>query len=139
MIPGIGIEPEKISSIFDRFTGRYAYHPAIWRSPGLGLAITKQLIELQGGHIRVKSELNRGTEFNFMIPYKKRSEQLMASHAPSQGRRPSPSAVSGKILIVEDNLINQKLTSTILHHNGFDSKHREEWQEGHRYVERIQP
>jgi signal transduction histidine kinase/CheY-like chemotaxis protein len=116
---GIGIEPEKISSIFDRFTQADTHITRQYGGTGLGLAITKQLIELQGGNIRVQSELNRGTEFNFMIPYKKAQEQLIASHTPSQGGSRSYGSFR-KILIVEDNLINQKLTSTILHHNGFE-------------------
>ncbi|QEC43915.1 ATP-binding protein [Pseudobacter ginsenosidimutans] len=116
---GIGIEPEKIHSIFDRFTQAESHITRQYGGTGLGLAITKQLIELQGGNIRVKSEMNRGTEFHFMIPYKKAQEQLHPTHTPSNGA-PRSFGSFRRILIVEDNLINQKLTSTILHHNGFE-------------------
>lgn len=116
---GIGIEPEKMHSIFDRFMQADTHITRQFGGTGLGLAITKQLIELQGGHIHVHSEPNRGTEFNFMIPYKKAQEPSIASQKSLHSGLRSYGSVH-KVLIVEDNLINQKLTATILHHNGFE-------------------
>lgn len=116
---GIGIDPQKMNSIFDRFTQADTHITRQYGGTGLGLAITKQLIELQGGHIQVKSDPGRGTEFNFMIPYKKAQEQQQIPHKAANGEARSYGSFR-KILIVEDNLINQKLTSTILHHNGFE-------------------
>ncbi|MBO9636018.1 MAG: response regulator [Chitinophagaceae bacterium] len=116
---GIGIDPQKMDNIFDRFTQADTHITRQYGGTGLGLAITKQLIELQGGHIQVKSEPGRGTEFNFMIPYKKAQEQTIISHKISEGETRSYGSFR-KVLIVEDNLINQKLTATILHHNGFE-------------------
>lgn len=116
---GIGIDPQKMDNIFDRFTQADTHITRQYGGTGLGLAITKQLIELQGGHIRVKSEPGRGTEFNFMIPYKKAQEQTIISHKTIDGCSRSYGNFRN-VLIVEDNLINQKLTATILHHNGFE-------------------
>jgi signal transduction histidine kinase/FixJ family two-component response regulator len=116
---GIGIDPSKISSIFDRFTQADTHITRQFGGTGLGLAITKQLIELQHGNISVKSQPGWGTEFHFMLPYKKAQEQYLTTRKKVNGETRTYGQFR-KILIVEDNLINQKLTATILHHNGFE-------------------
>ena len=62
---GLGISPDEQQKIFDRF------YQVSNRSggAGLGLAICKQLIELQGGSISVESELGRGSRFHFDLPH----------------------------------------------------------------------
>ena len=65
---GIGIPEDKYAAIFDRFQ---QIDPAISgaaRGAGLGLAITKELVELHRGRIWVESELGKGTTFTFTLP-----------------------------------------------------------------------
>lgn len=67
---GIGIPPEKIHSIFDRFSQVVSSKREFSKGSGLGLTITKGLIELHGGDITVTSELGKGSTFTIKLPKK---------------------------------------------------------------------
>lgn len=67
---GIGIPKEKLGFIFERFRQLDFGYTRTYGGTGLGLAISKGLIELLGGEIWVESEINKGTNFYFTIPYK---------------------------------------------------------------------
>jgi signal transduction histidine kinase/FixJ family two-component response regulator len=116
---GIGIPLEKTETIFERFTQADTDITRRYGGTGLGLAITKQLVEMQGGSIGVRSEKGSGTEFYFSIPYTK-----FAGPAPLPVARENTITATDhsikRILVVEDNLINQKLATVILENNGFD-------------------
>ena len=66
---GVGIESHEIGRAFEEFQ-RIEPREDI-RGTGLGLAITKRLVELLGGHIKVQSEVNRGSRFEVIFPLKK--------------------------------------------------------------------
>jgi|GEM_PF-5183392 len=68
---GIGISVNKLRTIFDRFRQVENHNNRKQGGLGLGLNISKGLIELQGGTLSVESELNKGSVFSFKIPYKK--------------------------------------------------------------------
>lgn len=66
---GIGIPPEELSRLFERF---YRVDKARSRElggTGLGLAIVKHLVKAQGGEVSVQSEVGRGSEFSFTLPH----------------------------------------------------------------------
>lgn len=65
---GVGIPPEAISKIFDRFFHIEAVGEHLFRGIGLGLSIAKQVIELHQGTIRVESELGKGSIFEVWLP-----------------------------------------------------------------------
>lgn len=108
---GIGIPQEKLELIFQKFkqiTTQGNKH----KGTGLGLAITKQLVELQGGTISVKSEEGEGTTFTFLLPFKKSETEVVQNANEIQF---APSSVEGcKILVAEDNIMNQKYISNLL-------------------------
>jgi signal transduction histidine kinase/DNA-binding NarL/FixJ family response regulator/predicted hydrocarbon binding protein len=115
---GIGIAADKTTSIFDRFTQADSNITRRYGGTGLGLAITKQLIELQGGNIILKSQDGSGAEFIFTLPY----TILDGQHAAIINQEMPETLSFGsfeKILVVDDNLFNQKLASNILQNNGF--------------------
>jgi signal transduction histidine kinase len=64
---GEGILPEELERVFDKFH-QVSPSPAHMRGSGLGLTITKMLVELQGGRVWVRSQLGRGSEFGFTLP-----------------------------------------------------------------------
>jgi signal transduction histidine kinase len=65
---GIGIDQEDISLIFERFWRADKSRSRYSGGTGIGLAIARRLVELQGGKIEVESELGKGSEFRFCLP-----------------------------------------------------------------------
>jgi signal transduction histidine kinase/ligand-binding sensor domain-containing protein/CheY-like chemotaxis protein len=107
---GIGIPEENLNRIFSSFIQG---SPAISRQyggTGLGLTISKQLIEMQGGALTVSSLPGEGSEFTFSIEYEVGNEQLLA-HFLEEKNSPDTDSLSGiRILVAEDNLYNQVVT-----------------------------
>lgn len=103
---GIGIAAEKLLTIFESFSQASDDTNRKYGGTGLGLTISKQLIELQNGSISVSSRLGTGTEFAFEIPYEKgeKRTEIKASEMQSQ----LEISLEGiKILLAEDNEFNQ--------------------------------
>jgi signal transduction histidine kinase len=65
---GIGIPPEEIGSLFERFSPAHVSTAAAYGGTGMGLAISKRLIELMGGSIHVESQVGKGSTFWFTLP-----------------------------------------------------------------------
>ncbi|NJO01671.1 MAG: PAS domain-containing protein [Bacteroidia bacterium] len=111
---GIGIEQDKLQPIFERFTQASADTTRKFGGTGLGLAITKKLLELQGSSIQVESEIGKGSRFYFEVKLKK-SNQLFLNYPDTQRVYPSLQNLGGaRILMVEDNEINQLVATQFL-------------------------
>ena len=65
---GIGISPEDQKKLFRPFTQLDSTYSRRYQGTGLGLALTKELVELHGGRIWVESEVGKGSKFSFEIP-----------------------------------------------------------------------
>ncbi len=107
---GIGIPPDKLEHIFDAFAQAEADTHLRYGGTGLGLAITKQLVEIQGGTLTVESTVGQGSTFRFTLPVKV-AESAPVLAPPSAGSEKLPSC---RILLVEDNLLNQMLAREML-------------------------
>ncbi|MEI6945801.1 PAS domain S-box protein [Paraflavisolibacter sp. H34] len=117
---GIGIAPENLSLIFQSFTQVSDPMVKTAGGTGLGLAITQKLIEIQGGHLSVASVPGEGTTFTVALPYRpSRPENLVEAPLHSELRtRVREFARGKKVLLVEDNLVNQKVSSRLLEKAG---------------------
>ena len=107
---GIGIASEKLGTIFERFSQAEHSTTRTYGGTGLGLSIVKEIIRLQQGTLHVESEAGAGTTVSFSLPYKiAMNHSIPASPESRAGNEHFNKAV--KILIVEDNKINQGLLS----------------------------
>ena len=110
---GIGIEEEKLETIFERFRQAEDSTTRKYGGTGLGLSIVKDLVYLQNGNIELKSEFGFGTIVKFSIPYKIATHQNQLIHSDIDSSD-SNFKKDIKILVVEDNVINQGLMSHFL-------------------------
>ncbi|KXK47803.1 MAG: multi-sensor hybrid histidine kinase [Bacteroidetes bacterium OLB10] len=115
---GIGIPHEKLDAIFDRFNQADTDTTRKFGGSGLGLSIVKKLIELLNGKIKVESNVGIGTVFIFQLPFKKNSVAFKENLSDNKIESPKP-ATSAAVLVVEDNIMNQKLAQSLLQYWGF--------------------
>ncbi len=113
---GIGIPRKKLETIFDSFVQLENSGNRKYGGTGLGLSITRRLIELQNGYIVVDSEVDEGTEFLFVLPFKTGDFSLFISNLYHQrsSERKQKDLNGAKILVVEDNAINQQVIASTL-------------------------
>lgn len=101
---GIGIPADRMDRLFRSFSQVDASTTRRYGGTGLGLVITKRLVELMGGGIRVESEEGRGSTFSFTVPFK------VAELPDSAERRAQLRAIGGKrVLVVDDNRTNRMI------------------------------
>jgi signal transduction histidine kinase/DNA-binding response OmpR family regulator len=114
---GIGIAPEKLNAVFERFTQANHETTRLYGGSGLGLSIVKSLAEMQGGKVTVKSELEKGSEFIIELPFQLAYE---SSDSATQVAAPLPPLGNYKVLLAEDNELNQKLAVNYLESFGLE-------------------
>ncbi|MFI0428331.1 ATP-binding protein [Mariniflexile sp. HMF6888] len=113
---GIGISQEKQDNMFESFSQGSIQINRKYGGTGLGLSIVKGLIDILKGKIYVKSELEKGTTFYFEIPleYTSIEEAKETKTKYFSGNASDLDLTNVKILVVEDNKINQMITKKIL-------------------------
>lgn len=112
---GIGIKPENHKRIFEPFQQANDNILNDFGGTGLGLFITKKLVELLGGHISVSSELGKGAVFTCNVKFKEKKEKIFKEEtSENQVSSQKEFLLGKKILLVEDNIINQKIASQLI-------------------------
>ncbi|MDP4263331.1 MAG: ATP-binding protein [Bacteroidota bacterium] len=117
MDTGIGIVEDKLEKIFENFQQASSRTSRLYGGTGLGLAIVKQLVEPQGGSIRVKSKIGEGSTFSFILSFQKTNAE---AGAETEIQGPDTEIKSIKVLVVEDIALNQLLMKTLLDDFGFE-------------------
>jgi len=113
---GIGISQEFLSRIFEPFEREYTSTISQTQGTGLGMSITKNLVDLMGGTIQVASEPGKGTEFVLQFTFKLRDQPVKDDSAENA----SAYDFSGKrLLLVEDNELNMEIAQELLLEAGF--------------------
>lgn len=106
---GVGISAENQHKIFEDFVQEDVSTARNYGGSGLGLTISKELVNLMDGELKLESEVNVGSEFYFVLPLEV-SEELKVentNHAPV----PDDQLRDVRVLCVEDNMINQLVIS----------------------------
>ncbi|MDD5149775.1 MAG: ATP-binding protein [Flavobacterium sp.] len=117
---GIGIPEDKLATIFDSFSQGSVGINRKYGGTGLGLTIVKKLVKILGGEIQLKSIVEKGSSFSFELPFK------IGEKPTPKKKKSKPNVDSAlkdkKILIVEDNKINQMVSKKMLENKGIICK-----------------
>ncbi|HAV79108.1 MAG TPA: hypothetical protein DCX55_00115, partial [Erythrobacter sp.] len=130
---GIGIAADRLESIFEKFTQADDTTARRFGGTGLGLPISAELAELMGGDLRAESEPGVGSAFILSIPLEASAAQVaqQAAEAPSGD---CGHDVTLRVLVAEDNPVNQELTMAMVDKSGHEC---ELAQDGREAVEAV--
>ncbi len=131
---GIGIPPDKVGRLFERFSQVDSSITRRYGGTGLGLVICKHLVEGLGGTIGARSKQHQGSVFTFRIPCSV-AEPQPALAAADPAARLAPQPTNLRILLVEDNAVNQMLALGMLQKLGSNADLA---QNGEEALERLQ-
>lgn len=130
---GIGIKKENLDLIFKEFYQSDSSLSKEYEGTGLGLSLTKKLVELHDGKIFVKSEINRGSTFSFTLP--------MKTYEPMGKEIIAVEIVPGRptILLIEDSIEAIKLLKILLEQNGYSVAIAKNGLEGIQKAKELKP
>ncbi len=132
---GIGMSEQFVGRVFDTFAREHSSTVSGIQGTGLGMAITKNIVEMMGGQITVESHEGEGTQFNITLDVKLAGHSQQGGSAPERdavsdpdqdintaqtvsGKRPSHDHRGKRILLVEDNELNREIATAILGEEG---------------------
>ncbi len=110
---GIGIPSDKLGTVFDRFAQADSSTTRTYGGSGLGLTISKRLVELMGGRIWVESGVGKGSVFAFSVPFEIWTGATRRAAVPV-GTGPEQPLLTLHILLVEDSPDNRTITLAYL-------------------------
>ncbi|MBQ7479536.1 MAG: response regulator [Selenomonadaceae bacterium] len=130
---GIGISKEYLPKIFQPFSQEHTTAENKMSSTGLGMAITKSLVEMMNGDISVESEKDVGTTFTVVVTFglvtnrEQKSPPLPQPAEPETSATPAPLAnlVGKRILVAEDMPVNAEIVMEVLRMKGMEPEHAE--------------
>lgn len=117
---GVGIPPEALAGLFEKFTQVDTSTTRRFGGTGLGLAICQQLSRLMGGSIEVKSEVGRGSTFTLVLPLARLTRDQPAASLPAPDASDDELSRAVRVLAAEDNAVNQLVLKALLQQIGVD-------------------
>ena len=117
---GIGIDPEKVAGLFGKFNQGDVSITRTFGGTGLGLTITQELAELMGGGVEARTEIGSGSTFIVTLPLQRVSGGCGDISADEGPAAPCRRLTSARVLVAEDNAINQLVLKTLLNPMGFE-------------------
>jgi signal transduction histidine kinase/ActR/RegA family two-component response regulator len=115
---GIGMTAQVLAGLFQRFAQADASTTRRFGGSGLGLSICKHLIDVMGGHIHAESTPGQGSRFWFDLPLEAAQTKRPAAPIAPTPARATGSAQGMRVLVAEDNLINQMVICSLLEQRG---------------------
>jgi CheY-like chemotaxis protein len=115
---GIGVPPEKLGSVFDRFSQADSSITRKYGGSGLGLAISSQIVDKMGGKIWVDSEVGKGSAFHFTVRFRRAESAEITDLKNTKQPKAGVELIGMKVLLVEDNLFNQAVAVEVLKKRG---------------------
>ena len=117
---GIGMSPEFAAKVFEAFERERTSTVSGIQGTGLGMAITKSIVDLMGGTIEVITASGQGTEFVVRAAFPLQDSEEEAGEAVEPEAAAPPVDFNGmKLLLAEDNEINREIATLILEESGF--------------------
>jgi PAS domain S-box-containing protein len=114
---GIGISAETLDKVFEPFAQATDSTDREYGGSGLGLSISEGLVKLMGGTLRVSSLVQQGSTFAFTLAFEPVQETEALAPPPADASATAPK--DGRVLLVEDNLVNSLLAETVLRNWGW--------------------
>ena len=118
---GMGMSPEFAAKVFEAYERERTTAVDHIQGTGLGMAITKSIVDLMGGTIEVETEKGKGTEFiiHVSFPIVEEPEETAADSQDGESAAPEIDFSKVKLLLVEDNEINREIATILLEEAGF--------------------
>ena len=122
---GIGVAEEKQHDIYERFTQANSDTQRLYGGTGLGLNITKGIVDMFGGKLTLESVPGKGSSFHFILPFNKfeNADSFGESVIDVFYNLPAVNANPIHVLLAEDNMINAMLAKKVLQNGGFTVDH----------------
>jgi CheY-like chemotaxis protein len=136
---GIGMTPEEMAKLFQRFTQADASTTRRFGGTGLGLSITKAFAVMLGGDISVESEAGRGTTFTLRVPAELREAEPVPAAEAAREVPDNPAADRNLVLVIDDDPHARDLLSRFLVREGFAVQTAKDGEEGLRLARALNP
>lgn len=136
---GIGISPEHIQRLYEPFTQADASTTRKYGGTGLGMAITKQFVQMMGGTIDVESQVGAGTVFTVRIPTYVQEFGKEAEPVEIEETGEVPEKCQGRILVIDDEAVVRDLMRRVFTKEGYEVILAASGEEGLRQAVELQP